>query len=349
MKSKICKWCGKEFVIDKKERGRNSLYCSDECKHEAIKKQNRDRWKSCNSRDKILDRSNINRAEWIKNGIPSGFSYAGGFTEGNCPISIQHECGEIITNNIDSLRGHSKLLCPICDKKHEDWNIWVERLHQQKEINENTKKLESEFNKRKVKCVVCGNIFETYQPNQKTCSKKCSKKYRNYRNDRRLNKDNIIDRDITLATLYERDKGVCYICGCKCDWNDKEIYPNGSVKVGKSYPTIDHLIPLARGGKHSWNNIRLACHKCNSIKSDIVPNEIKSLIPDNAYILARKISTNRKQVEQVSKDGNLIAVFESTVDAENKTGIKQRGIQKCARGEVKHYGGYCWKYCHTPI
>jgi 5-methylcytosine-specific restriction endonuclease McrA len=33
-------------------------------------------------------------------------------------------------------------------------------------------------------------------------------------------------------------------------------------------PTVDHIIPLARGGSHTWDNVQLAHHLCNSLKGD---------------------------------------------------------------------------------
>lgn len=43
--------------------------------------------------------------------------------------------------------------------------------------------------------------------------------------------------------------GRCYYCG-------REMGP----------PTIDHVVPLSEGGRHSIDNIVLACHQCNSRK-----------------------------------------------------------------------------------
>lgn len=75
------------------------------------------------------------------------------------------------------------------------------------------------------------------------------------------------DKDITLGKLYERDKGICKICGGLCDYNDYEIRGN-TIIVGNSYPSIDHITPLSKGGSHTWDNVQLAHKQCNSIKSD---------------------------------------------------------------------------------
>ena len=48
----------------------------------------------------------------------------------------------------------------------------------------------------------------------------------------------------------------------------QNFYINNRFICGNNYPTIDHVIPLAKGGMHSWDNVRLAHHNCNSIKGD---------------------------------------------------------------------------------
>lgn len=74
---------------------------------------------------------------------------------------------------------------------------------------------------------------------------------------------------IKLDEVIERDNGICYICGCRTS-KDDHYYRRGWFTVGDSYPTIDHVYPIARGGTHTWDNVRLACHRCNSEKRDSV-------------------------------------------------------------------------------
>lgn len=37
--------------------------------------------------------------------------------------------------------------------------------------------------------------------------------------------------------------------------------------------TLDHVMPLSRGGQHTWNNVVTACERCNQRKSDRTPQE----------------------------------------------------------------------------
>jgi predicted nucleic acid-binding Zn ribbon protein len=113
-------------------------------------------------------------------------------------------------------------------------------------------------------CPVCGEI--TDKP--KYCSDACRKKagYINQNTRRRLKLQNaLVDDDITLRGLFIRDSGRCYICGEQCDWEDHGYNGNHFI-AGHYYPTIDHVVPLSKGGEHSWSNVKLAHFSCNSAK-----------------------------------------------------------------------------------
>ncbi|WP_153301198.1 HNH endonuclease [Priestia flexa] len=71
-----------------------------------------------------------------------------------------------------------------------------------------------------------------------------------------------IDWDISIERLMKRDKGICYLCN---ESVDIKLDPNHDY-----YPSIEHVIPVAKGGTHSWDNVKLAHRKCNYLKSDEV-------------------------------------------------------------------------------
>ncbi|MBO7710281.1 MAG: HNH endonuclease, partial [Oscillospiraceae bacterium] len=117
-------------------------------------------------------------------------------------------------------------------------------------------------------CPVCNSTTDRL----KYCSDKCSKNAQNNRHEsirRAKIKGALVDRDISLMDVYNNDMGICYICGEKCSYDDK-YERDGTVIVGLTYPTIDHVVPLSKGGLHAWSNVRLACKDCNSKKSDAV-------------------------------------------------------------------------------
>lgn len=58
------------------------------------------------------------------------------------------------------------------------------------------------------------------------------------------------DLTIYIKFLYE-DELICFYCR-QITWRDQR--------------TIDHVVPLSRGGKHEANNLVMACGTCNSRK-----------------------------------------------------------------------------------
>lgn len=58
--------------------------------------------------------------------------------------------------------------------------------------------------------------------------------------------------------VFERDNGQCQFCG---------------IFVHKRAMTIDHVLPVSRGGVTSWLNCVLACQRCNHDKGDRLPAE----------------------------------------------------------------------------
>ncbi len=58
--------------------------------------------------------------------------------------------------------------------------------------------------------------------------------------------------------IFDRDECRCQYCGRKFD---------------RSELTLDHVIPRSRGGKTTWDNIVLACLKCNIRKGCRLPDE----------------------------------------------------------------------------
>ena len=125
-------------------------------------------------------------------------------------------------------------------------------------------------------CIECGVLFNWNDNKQIYCSKKCVKKNNN-RNHPKLNRkkqerikklkaNGEYDNSLTLEALRLRDKDTCSICGKKVIPKDF-IWRNGTFIVGLKYPSIDHIVPVSKGGTHTWDNVQLAHMDCNSIKN----------------------------------------------------------------------------------
>lgn len=66
------------------------------------------------------------------------------------------------------------------------------------------------------------------------------------------------ERGISWRALVERDGDTCSLCG-----EPVELTKDRRNRLG---PTVDHRIPMSRGGAHVWSNVQLAHRACNSSK-----------------------------------------------------------------------------------
>jgi len=67
-------------------------------------------------------------------------------------------------------------------------------------------------------------------------------------------------RDLRKTRWWKQrlSRGTCYYCGRRCAPNEL---------------TMDHIIPIIRGGKSTKNNLAAACKDCNNKKKHMLPME----------------------------------------------------------------------------
>lgn len=205
-----------------------------------------------------------------------GVEYAGGYSGCDGRLWIRClNCGAEWEQSYVTIRKGGPVNCPECLAREEEHRNTLQRLEREAERIERmmaSVRAGIEKAKRRAaaedakihRCPICGKPTI-----ERCCSSACQKTYANRtheQNRRARIRDALVDRDITLHELFRRERGVCYLCGCLCDWSDVEAAEDGTLIAGDSYPSIEHVVPLARGGLHSWDNVRLACRRCNTIK-----------------------------------------------------------------------------------
>jgi len=148
-------------------------------------------------------------------------------------------------------------------------------------------------------CRVCYNAYKRdwYQRNRESENARCAaytkanphvaresmRRYRarhperasaNFRRWRAENKDRV--------ALYDHTKRAKRRAAIKCDrvtlaeWNEiKARYRNCCAYCGMRFArlTMDHVIPLSKGGRHIAENIAPACRLCNGRKTNMLPIE----------------------------------------------------------------------------
>ena len=65
--------------------------------------------------------------------------------------------------------------------------------------------------------------------------------------------------DYEKKTIYAKCNGICSICGRPVPFD----------KI-----TIDHEIPLSKGGTNDFSNLRIAHMACNRAKADLMRDEL---------------------------------------------------------------------------
>lgn len=117
------------------------------------------------------------------------------------------------------------------------------------------------------KCYLCAGTFITWSTSQITCSAECRDE-----NKRRVQRAKASRRRAYLHDAFVEDVHIdqlidvygprCSLCGDPLAMAEAVPHPLA--------PTIDHVIPLARGGRHESSNCLPAHFICNSTKRDAV-------------------------------------------------------------------------------
>ena len=168
------------------------------------------------------------------------------------------QCGkvDVLLNRPD--RKHS-LLCRGCSQKgsgNGNWRGGLTALYSSAIIEKT--------------CPECGKMFSTAKSYKGFCSMECSKRnyqrtyWRMYRPIRRgregIGKYKVSD----FMLLVESAGGICPCC---------------KVSVPKQKFTVDHIVPLSRGGLNVIDNIQPLCLRCNMIKGITTQDYRQTLIP----------------------------------------------------------------------
>lgn len=117
-------------------------------------------------------------------------------------------------------------------------------------------------------CAVCGVAFIPLQPSiARYCSRECRRQSSLRRRDRadrkhrsKARKRGLPNENVIRDKVFDRDGWRCQVCGDKTPKRLKGT-------LGPKAPELDHRIPMALGGGHTYSNVQCACRACNQAKS----------------------------------------------------------------------------------
>jgi hypothetical protein len=268
-----CEWCGTNFSSAHKD----SKFCGMNCQKEWLTKKI-----SFEKNQKELEKIFKNKFE---EKFPN-FKYHSEYTGADDYFKMEcRKCGHIQERNAQCVR-QSRDIEMICDRNERRQKLVkkinkilnsikrIARKRKRKLVRKEIKSLRriKKNHKHYKQCSECGRHYFTTRINSSTCSSKCQKKRNNRLKELRrrnmLKTNGKINRDISLSSLIEKDNSICQLCGKPIDEEDFNYTDEGHFIAGPKYPSIDHIIPVAKGGTHTIDNVQLAHRDCNYNKSD---------------------------------------------------------------------------------
>lgn len=122
-------------------------------------------------------------------------------------------------------------------------------------------------------CLICGGPCGGGKTKpRKYCSKACFRKTESHAISSRKSKARrrAVERGCKEAraidpiAVFDRDGWRCQICLQPTPKKLRGTYKDKA-------PELDHIVPIAKGGLHVWDNLQCTCRSCNAAKSDKAP------------------------------------------------------------------------------
>ena len=104
-------------------------------------------------------------------------------------------------------------------------------------------------------CRMCNASFEPMFEANVYCSTACKNRVDN-RNRGHRRRTRTKGEVVVPEIVFDRDQWRCQLCGVKTPKSLRGRWDNRS-------PELDHIIPLSKGGAHTYSNTQCACRACN--------------------------------------------------------------------------------------
>lgn len=256
-----CVTCGKEFSAKA-----NQKHCSDVCRNgtkmtreqyrESVKAKPDSRCEFCGSEYKSY-----------LGGKSIAMGHKSRFCSRECMAKHREENAKPKFSNV------FLLVCQVCQRSFYSNNCLRRHCSDACRIATNRKSAResnlrlSGVDKSARKCKCCGSVFKPAYGVKKRdfCSSSCAKRFfsrlRCKTHRRRARSYGVKYEHVNPISVFDRDGWRCKLCGVK---TPKEL--RGT--IDQRAPELDHIVPLSKGGAHSYENTQCLCRKCNGAKGN---------------------------------------------------------------------------------
>lgn len=281
----ICRGCGVEFLS-----GHSKRYCSTYCWH-----KNEPRPKYGFPINPQLGSCGSGRCQNLCPTWQSTGKYSGYWCSERCAKkAMRNAQGKGKPQNKGPRPKRTTCICTDCGiefPRAEDgkWRkrcdpcadqVVAARLKREAEARERFRTLHPErfLPAVEVKCRTCSEAFRRSEDDKKrhwicpecrAAIKKQAKKKGKKRRRARLR--GVIMDDYTIEDVIARDGWNCHVCG------EETIPAPVPWEYHPRVASVDHIIPISKGGPDILANVKVACHLCNARRSATVTIEVLTL------------------------------------------------------------------------
>jgi len=86
--------------------------------------------------------------------------------------------------------------------------------------------------------------------------------------------------------IYRRERGRCFYC---------------QRRLGPKIVTLDHVVPLAQGGNHSYRNVVACCFECNETKWELAAEDFLRVLLRKGRLTRRELAGRRAALKALKR------------------------------------------------
>lgn len=123
----------------------------------------------------------------------------------------------------------------------------------------------------------------------------------------------------------------------------------GLCRNGKQRQMLVHRLVAETFIKNPENKPYINHKDENKLNNDVSNLEWCTSAENNKHgtRLIRIAESNKKKIVQLSKNGEILKIWDSQTDASKSLGLDKRNINACLKNKRRVCGGYSWRYLYV--